>query len=220
MDRPTNSRLLTPGSTLRVPVGFVWIALLGFVVAIVIAFWVGSERGLRQGRSEVESIRQSLGRVESAGGRMREPAAVPAGSSTTDVVDSTPPEPPSRPDLPPLPAGSERLDRTVPVVQDRTRPGWTYKVVLFTKLENARLVAESIRENGRDLGIDAMVLRKDNGPFGHVILLPGSPTGFSREELGNWDWRIDEILAGRLADKFNWSDKRPFSGHFPKTFGD
>ena len=138
----------------------------------------------------------------------------------TDLAESTPPEPPARPDLPPLPSGSERLDRTVPVVQDRTRPGWTYKVVLFTKLENARLVAESIRENGRDLGIDAMVLQKDNGPFGHVILLPGSPSGFSREELENWDWRIDEILAGRLADKFNWSGKRPFSGHFPKTFGD
>ena len=118
-----------------------------------------------------------------------------------------------------LPGGADGLDRTIDVEVERRQPGWTYKVVLYTKLEFAREVAESIRENGADLGVDAMVERSQNGRFGTVILLPGSPGSFTEQQMIDWDRRIEQ-LAERVADEPVWSGQRPFPGHYAEPFGE
>ena len=115
------------------------------------------------------------------------------------------------------PKGAENLDRSVDVQVERRKDGWSYMVVLYTKLDSARAVAESIRENGKDLGVDAMVEPSNNGRLASVILLPGSPGPFNAAEQTAWDRRIDE-LAERIADDPIWRGKRPLKGYYAESF--
>ena len=230
IDRPTNSRLLTPGSVVRIPVGFVWIGIVLGLILLVTSYWMGSQRGFEQGRAEGQQVGRSMQEVARTSALRREPEA---GSNSIAQVQSSGSQADSSPSrdvasgdasLPrksalALPGGAEDLDRTIDVGVERRQPGWTYKVVLYTKLEFAREVAESIRENGVDLGVDAMVEKSNNGRFGTVILLPGSPGSFTEQQMIGWDRRIEE-LAERVADEPVWSGKRPFPGHYPETYVD
>ncbi len=219
-DRPTNSRLLTPGSVIRVPVGFVWIGLIVGVILLVSVYWMGSGRGFEAGRKEGEQVRRSMREMERASTLRREPSA---GLGSSGRSASTSPQAGSIPGRTArtrvsAPAGGFSLDRTIDVETDRRQAGWTYKVVLYTKLESALDVARSIRQNGSDLGVDAMVERSHNGRLGTVILLPGSPQPFTTAQMNEWDLRIDE-LAERVADDSIWRGERPFAGHYAETFG-
>ena len=229
MDRPSNSRLLTPGSVVRIPVGFVWIGIVVVVILMVIAFLMGSRRGFEEGRLEGQQVGRSMEEVARTATLRREPSLGTGPSqpeSTLDRQVASPARPPSSPQREPapgsslpLPDGAEGLDRSIDIEVERRRPGWTYKVVLYTKLQNAREVARSIREKGRDLGVDAMVKRSQNGQLGTVILLPGTPGRFTEQQMIEWERRIEE-LAERVADEPVWRGQRPFTGHYAEPFGE
>ncbi|MBC03082.1 MAG: hypothetical protein CMJ34_07245 [Phycisphaerae bacterium] len=234
VDRPTNSRLLTPGSVVRIPVGFVWIGIIAVVGLLALAFWMGSERGYERGRIVGDQVSRSMEEVNRTGGLRREPGSgqgavapvtpveprpvdrAPVGSRSAETSSGSPAVP--RRSGPPMPEGADSLDRSIDVGVERRRKGWTYKVVLYTRLEFAREVAKSIREQGADLGVDAMVERSQNGRFGTVILLPGSPEPFTEQQMIEWDRRIEE-LAERVADEPVWGGERPFPGHYAEPFG-
>ena len=228
IDRPTNSRLLTPGSVVRIPVGFVWIGLVIGLGLLALTYWTGSRRGYELGRAEGQQVSRSMQEIDRTSGLRREPEtgsnpAVPlepgasgsvSGSAGPRSRDSSSDQGGSS-----GARGAAAPDRSIDVEVERRQPGWTYKVVLYTKLEFARQVAESIREKGADLGVDAMVERSQNGRFGTVILLPGSPGPLTEQQMIEWERRIEE-LAERVADEPVWSGQRPFTGHYAETFGE
>lgn len=222
VDRPANSRLLTPGSVVRIPVGFVWIGIVAMVMLLIGAYWMGANRGFDEGRAEGQEVVKSMEEVERTDNLRREPgASAPrtasaAGLPARERPSETRPAASSIPKKtgPGRPSGASSVD-----VEDEQRDeGWSYMVVLYTKLESAREVAESIRANGIDLGVDAMVEADENGRLASVILLPGSPEPFTAAEMTAWDRRIDE-LAERIADEPVWRGKRPLTGYYAETFG-
>lgn len=224
-DRPGNPRLLTPGSVVRVPVGFVWIGIVAVVILLIGAYWLGSRRGFDDGRAEGQQVVKSLQEVERTANTRREPGSAASESTPTRrprarnvVQDPSPVVASASTGMSrSRPKGAENLDRSVDVQVERREDGWSYMVVLYTKLDSARAVAESIRENGKDLGVDAMVEPSNNGRLASVILLPGSPGPFSAAEQTAWDRRIDE-LAERIADDPIWRGKRPLKGYYAESF--
>ena len=105
--------------------------------------------------------------------------------------------------------------RSLPAVQaDRRESGKTYYQLITTRYDDAVETAEVVRAAVADLGLDAQVVRGENGRLASVILLPGFERRSSTEaERGHWDQRM-RILRSRVAGKLKFSGEQPFADAF------
>ena len=208
-DRPSTSKMLTPGSVVRLPVGYVWVAVV-FIVAVAAGLYI-------LGRSHGAASMQRTLAIQAAGGMAttaRESLLREPQPSRRPVRSSKVSGPRTRvaPVITPVAAA------TVDVMEDRRVAGHTYHYILYTTVPKARRVAEEIVARGADLGLDAMVLQSDNGHSAHVILLPSVD---DRPDLTSDAWRkkISDLGSRFIGDdEFEWNSRVPFHDYYQRTF--
>ena len=147
-------RRVTPGSSLRLPFGFVAMILVVGVGLVLVAWWAGRGAGVEearqdlQTRSEVRVIADPLAIPPKV-----EPAAVP-------IIKAAPVQPAPVAVSPPPAA----------VVQGDPRvPGLSYFVLAETRPQGAREIAEFCRRQG----LEVAVVLGHNARSAKVVALPG-----------------------------------------------
>jgi hypothetical protein len=230
-DRPVQPALLTPGSAIRLPVGYVWVLVLGVLGLTVGGYLLGRSRGIEFGRQEAARTVAAADQAARETARLREPdiavepgraGGVPAGGTTSAG--------------PPAGAGAMPITRTgsdagggpSDVLAERRESGKWYFQIITTTYDNAVATARLVSEEGRRLGLDAQVVPGDTDQFATVILLPGFDKASLTVEGEDW-WRttIRELgsrVAGRVAGKaagkvkFSSTTERPFADAFPRRY--
>lgn len=221
-DRPATPVLFTPGSMVRLPVGYVWVLLIAAVLAMVGAYLLGHGRGESAGRTAMQQTLAAVDRVTQETARVREPDA--AGERSTAASPSPSPQDPvstpstNRGDVPRPPAGGGVVaagEKPPSVLLDRRTSGKWYYQLITTRHSDAITTAEVVREAVADLGLDAQVVQGDNPGLSSVILLPGfDRRSQTDDERRNWDDRM-RLLRSRVAGKLKFSGDQPFGDAFP-----
>ena len=145
MDRPNPSPLLTPGRVVRVPVGYVWIAMGGLILLAVLAYMYGFSRGSSQAQADASRISAGLEQKLSEGFQVRDPLL----NAAPEVR-----KPDRRPDN-----GDPRV------------PGMAYFIAETPLKERSMEIVTFIREQGQ--GLDAAIVPADNERLRQIIVLPG-----------------------------------------------
>lgn len=230
-ERPGNSALLTPGSAVRFPVGYIWMAIVLMVGLMIGAYFLGSEHGREAGRAEAGMVenarviaREEAGMLREVDGpsrieRRADPDFDPPQKSSTRI--STPKNVSSG--LPAMPEGARSLDRDRNLLVECRERGYAYNQIIGgIPLKNALHVAAEIRANGEDLGLDAIVVeRQTRGSrvkSGCVMLLPGFRLPQSSSDKAAWKRRISELSRRLADDPFLKSDQTPFSDYIQVSF--
>ena len=172
--RPT---WLSPGRTLRLPVGYLWLGAAGLVVVLGAAFLAG----YRRGHSEAQTVAQ------------RDWLA-----THQPALPLPPPEVAPPPPLPP-PAAVEAADGpdepVAPaawgeILSDPRVAGLNYFVLIHTTMDNAATLAEFCRERG----VEAYVVKAKNVSLYRVIALPGYARGERpSQRVRALEHRIEEV---------------------------
>jgi hypothetical protein len=222
-DRPVQPALLTPGSAVRVPVGYVWVLTIAVIAAVVGSFMIGRSRGFEAGRIEGGRLRIAEEQASQEAALLREPVAPvvsdgPARSVATGSESArTVREPVSSP-----PAGGAGIaaDRPSDVLAERREPGKWYYQIITTRYDLAVEVASAVSQAGKDLGLDAQVVPGETGGLAIVYLLPGfDKASLTEGDQERWRKNIRE-LGSRVVGKvsFGSSTEHPFSDAFPKKY--
>lgn len=217
-DRPSTPRMLTPGSVVRLPVGFIWLGVVVVVAGAIGLYVLGRSHGEDSMRQTLEA--QASGGVATSAreSRLREPqdpsivavgGEVP-GPSSRRVGSGVG----TRASIETAVGGVSEVD----VMEDRRVAGHTYHYILYTTVPKARRVAEEVVRRGADLGLDAMVLQSNNGRSAHVVLLPSVD---DRPDLTSEAWKqMISALGSRFVgdDEFEWNSRVPFHDYYQRTF--
>ncbi len=224
-DRPSTPVLFTPGSMVRLPVGYVWVLVAGAIIAVVAAFLWGQARGEDAARKELEATWVPRERAAEEIARVREPEAdgrksdakTPMPAREVTAGPSPRPTPRNASELPPPPPGGvfQAKGATLPsVAAERRESGKHYYQLITTRYGDAVKTAEVVRAAVADLGLDAQVVRGENGRLASVILLPGFERGsLTDAERRNWDQRM-RLLRSSVAGKLKFSGEQPFADAF------
>lgn len=218
-DRPAQPALLTPGSAVRVPVGYVWVLVIVVLGLSVGSFLLGHARGVDAGRVEMERTLTATDQAARETARLREPVVdqVPAGgrnpgtpSESVRAADSGGGTRPS-----PIPPADTRPSD---VLAERRESGKWYYQIITTTYDKAVETATLVSVEGRTLGLDAQVVPGDTGQFATVILHPGFDKASMSDEDQDWWPRAIRELGSRMVGKvtLSSSSERPFSDAFPK----
>jgi hypothetical protein len=212
--------LLTPGAAVRLPVGYVWVLVVGVLVLTVGGYLLGRSRGIELGRSESTRTRAAQEEAARETARLREPVATSTPTGSGDR--SRPPVAGDRPPMgrPPV-GGGARVDaggRPSDVLAERRESGKWYYQIITTKYDNAVETARIVSAQGAGLGLDAQVVPGEDGQFATVILLPG----FDNESLTQEDrmrWRetireLGSLVAGKVT--LSSTAERPFADAFAR----
>ncbi len=223
-ERLAQPALLTPGSAVRVPVGYVWVLAAAVIAVVVGGYLIGRARGLEAGRIEGDRLRLAEVQASQDAALLREPmedvtSARPAAGGVAGDAEpvGTVREPSRRPSARGTVNGEIRPSD---VLLERRVPGKWYYQIITTRYDLAVEVAEAVSRVGEDLGLDAQVVPGETGGLAIVVLLPG----FDRASQTDGDqerWRRDiRELGSRVVGKvsFGSSTERPFSDAFPKKY--
>lgn len=158
---------LSPGRTIRLPVGYLLLGTAAALVLLVAAFTVGYARGHRFAKARFEqqdwsATAQPLMRVPPP----EEIAAVPDPGAATVAAGPVAVEPA-------MPQGWG------PAVSDPRVAGRNYFVLIHTQYDNAVELADFCRGNG----LEAYVIQADNMALYRVIVLPGYDKGQRASDL-------------------------------------
>jgi hypothetical protein len=226
-DRPVPPALLTPGSMVRLPVGYVWV--IGVLVAgmVIGAYLMGRANGLETGRSEMSEVQAATERVARETARLREPgtaagvSGVPAPAPATGTRRDPAGDVPIMSTAPGglvVPGGvaADPSGRPSDPLLDRRASGKSYYQIITTTFDDAMLTARLVSVEGASLGLDAQVVRGDTDRLASVILHPGFDLGkFTKADEDRWRRVIRELgsrVRGRL--KLKSSSEQPFSDSF------
>jgi hypothetical protein len=192
----------TPGSSLRLPMGFVVVGLVLVVGLIALSWWLG--KGAGETEAKIDAHRQGLTRVlqdpldsPTATGQNQSATPSPAAAETPGptVAESTPAVVEPRSD------GDPRVRGFHYFVLAETRPGGAEEIAAFC----------------RSRGLDVAVISGHNTRLAQVIALPGLASSRSSDPVYQaLDARIEEV--GR---KWKQSGRRTsFSDRYLQTKGD
>jgi len=225
-DRPVQPALLTPGSAVRVPVGYVWVLVTGVVALTIGGYLIGRSRGFEAGRAESARTLAAADQAARETARLREPGATTdpvrpgerpggtgepgrwSGTTGTGGVGTDPDG------LDRVPAGGRPSD----VLAERRTSGKWYFQIITTTYDNAVATAELVSTAGADLGLDAQVVPGDTDQFATVILLPGFDKASMTDEDEDWWRETIRELGSRVVGKVKFSSttERPFGDAFPR----
>ena len=174
-------RWLSPGRTIRLPVGYLLLAA-GVVVALVVAgYMLGYRRAERTVQAGFdESLLAAVRRSEQAV-RTRDPllAGPFAEAPGTEAAVA-----------PPAQAPLAQRSPEPPIFSDPRQPGLSYFVLAETVATGAERLARYCRERG----LEAYVVGKEKSRFRRVIALPGfDPADRSSPEVKALEARIRSI---------------------------
>jgi hypothetical protein len=222
-DRPAQPALLTPGSAIRVPVGYVWVVATVVIALVVGSYTVGRSRGIEAGRAEMDRTRIAQEQAADVAARLREPAdeGAPPRSGRISATDSEPlREPGKTASTGPAIGPAAARDRPSDVLQERREPGKWYFQIITTRYDLAVQTAEAVSKAGADLGLDAQVVPGETKELAIVYLLPGFDKASSTSsELDRWREAIKEVgsrVVGTVS--FGSSTEHPFSDAFAKKY--
>ena len=182
-------RWLSPGRTIRLPVGYLLLATAALILCLSVAYVVGHSRGERLARAEYEQ--QWLADHEVAW--PVPPPERPLRSEPQTGSRGSIPAPVGGEDVPhpqPLSQGERGEEGWGPILSDPRRPGHNYFVLIHTKRENAVELARFCR----DRGVEAYVVAVKNVSLYRVIVLPGYVRGErDSEQVRDLERRIVEV---------------------------
>ncbi|MCH2162301.1 MAG: hypothetical protein MK085_10565 [Phycisphaerales bacterium] len=161
-DRPPSTALLTPGRVVRIPVGYVWIAVGGLILLVVLAYIFGYSRGNRRAQAEAERISEGLQEKLAGGVQVADPLLEASELQTVEVLVAAP----DASSAPPQAVSA-------PVSEDPLVPGRAYFIAETPLFERAGEIVDFIRAAGAEDGLDAAVIPAHNARFRRVIVLPG-----------------------------------------------
>lgn len=153
------------GRPLRVPVGYIWLAVSVAIVIIVCSYTIGYHRGGSAAQqAEGEQLDESL---LASGGGVQDPlqadGASGAGEDASDRTNESTTKPPPKP-----PQGDRNLPKPTPTTGDPRAPGHNYFVIEQSTPEGAKALVAYCQGQG----LDAHAVRGNNG-LNKVIVLPG-----------------------------------------------
>jgi hypothetical protein len=156
--------------TIRVPLGYVFLAAAGVIILIAVAYMIGHERGEQVARAVFEQEILDATRMANSGSVVRDPLA--EGSEPMEGDEATVPgggEPAESPAADEVAAPADGARGWGPINSDPRQPGLNYRVLATTRPDGARRLAAYCRENG----LEAYVVGDDNSRLRQVIVLPG-----------------------------------------------
>jgi hypothetical protein len=153
------------GRALRVPVGYVWLAVSLAIVIIVCGYTIGYHRGGKAAQqAEGDQLDEAL---LAGGGGVQDPLqaddASGARSDAPDQNEEAVPKPPPKP-----PQGDRKQPKPTPNTGDPRTPGQNYFVIEQSTPDGAKALVAYCQGQG----LDAHAVRGNNGP-NKVIVLPG-----------------------------------------------
>lgn len=162
VEEPESSSWLTPGRTIRIPAGYLFIGAALLLACFAAGWAVGfiiAERNFEAERAAMFDRSMPI----------RDPVlSGDAGGSASGVGDHREEGDPARSSGSGQSAGD---DGWLPVVpeSDPRQPGLNYYIVARLFPEEARRAAEFLRSEG----LEAVVVSSDTARFRHVVVLPG-----------------------------------------------
>jgi hypothetical protein len=197
---------LSPGRTVRLPIGYLLLGAAFVLTAVVASFTVGYGRGQGQAKAELE--REWLGTNQQA-------LAVPPPEAMSPRPRET--GPPAAVQPVPAPASeaaaAPRTPGWGPVLSDPREPGKNYFVLIHTQRESAVRIAEFSREHG----VEAYAIRANNLTLYKVVALPGYGRGEREADFVQaLERRIVEVAR-------SWKlqiNPRDDLAHYPEKFQD
>ena len=192
---------LSPGRTVRLPIGYLLLAAALVLTAVVASFTIGYGRG--QGRARAELEQQWLATNQQT-------LAVPPPEALPTPLRQTPPVQPAPAEATGGAAGRENA-QWGPVLSDPRESGMNYFVLIHTRRESAVRLAEFSREHG----VEAYAIRANNLTLYKVVALPGYQAGErSADFVQALERRIVEV-ARRWKLQVNPRDDL---AHYPEKF--
>jgi hypothetical protein len=157
-----------PARTIRLPLGYVFLAAAGVIILIAVAYMIGHDRGEEVARTAFEQEILDATRMATSGSVARDPLAAPAetGDRTVDSGGFEPEAPRAGGEAAAAGNGARGWG---PIESDPRQPGLNYRVLATTRPDGARRLAAYCRENG----LEAYVVGDDNSRLRQVIVLPG-----------------------------------------------
>lgn len=200
---------LTPGRSVRVPVGYLLLGIAGVMALICVSYMVGSSRGSAYLEEQLEQRRREQYAAADIGQQVVEP---PISANRATNGRSTSPAPANRGN----PAADPGLSSGVagPVKSDPRQVGINYyRLVGQLPETNATGVANFCRQHG----LEAYAVREDNGRSFKVIVLPGLKAGEFDSELGV------RLKAAIENVRRKWMSQSPrnrddLAGYIPEKF--
>ncbi len=197
--RSTLPAWLSPGYTIRLPIGYLCLAAVVGLVALVAAYGVGYARA--RPAEEAGHMRSWVAAPDLAQSRPgpEEPLALRTRPKTAAVLNPQPPTaaghaakragPPAVAQAPLAAA-----DQPAPVFGDPRTPGKSYFVIAETHAAGAERLARYCRSEG----LEAYVIGPDTDKFRKVIVLPG----FDPDIRSNPTVKTLETTIHRVGDKW------------------
>jgi len=166
-------------TTLRVPLGYVLVAVAGVAAAVLLAYSIGYQAGQnRRDRMDAQRLAGQADRQAPTRDPLLAPSAGPATAAPTAEPDDTGPSDPA-----PARAATDGDPRT---------PGLNYFIVALYPEDLARRAAAFLRERGVDA---AVVPNNASRNLYHVVSL----RGFPRREVGTPAYTEHRALLMRLG---------------------
>jgi hypothetical protein len=160
----------TPGSSLRLPMGFVMLGIVLVAGIILLAWWLGKGAGEDQAKAEV--VRQGQARV------LIDPLDPLDSLPQTRKVEVAAPAPAVNPVPQPAPEAKSPSVAQKPLsTGDPQIAGMHYFVLSETRLAGAQEIATFCKQHG----LDVVVVSSHNARLAQVIALPGLATSRSSD---------------------------------------
>lgn len=206
--------MFTPGSVVRLPVGYLWVMGIAVIALAVATYLAGHARGRSAGREQLARTMEATDRAEQETSRIREPSGggtVGSAGSNGGAAESDPARPgPSSAEMAVSAPGED-------VTAERRESGKMYYRVITTNRDEAIRTARLIRRVGVDLGLDAQVVWNDNPGLTPVILHPGiAVEDYTPQARARWNELILE-LGSRLVGEVKFVG-RPFKDAYASQY--
>ena len=194
---------LSPGRTVRLPVGYLLLGAALVLTAVVASFTVGYGRGHGQAKAELQQ--QWLGTNQQTLARPPpEAMAAPPRETGPPAVRTEPPDTPRA-------APAPETTGWGPILSDPREPGKNYFVLIHTQRESAVRLAQFSRQHG----VEAYAIRANNLTLYKVVALPGYERGERAADFV-------EALEGRIVEVARrWKlqvNPRDDLAHYPEKF--
>jgi hypothetical protein len=161
------ARLLTPGQTIRMPVGYLMLAIAMGIVLLLAAYLIGNSRGKAVAE---QNFAQKLSSTPTRSGAVNDPLSQPADLTAGSALLSSA-QPDDSAASSERPGGGVRPAAQWGPIEPKTDPrvkGWKYYVLAQTSPQGAVRLAEFCRANG----LETYVVRGKNG-LHWVVAFPG-----------------------------------------------
>jgi len=192
---------LSPGRTVRLPIGYLLLAAAVVLVAAVAAFTIGYSQGQDRAKTELDqqwlaSNQQTLAVPPPEALPAAPPQAAPARPAPADATRAAP---------------ARGTPEWGPILSDPREAGKNYFVLIHTRRESAVRLAEFSRNND----VEAYVIRAKNLSLYKVVALPGFGRGErSADFVLALERRIEEV-ARKWKLQVNPRDEL---AHYPEKF--